>query len=144
MRHLNKPRGTLQQFITFPLVLFLCSISIQMDEWKFGDRDKPSQIQYNAFNIPLRFEENQGQIASSVKYFCRGGKAVVGLSEKEIQLAVGKRSVKMEFVGASNEVSLYGVNKLPGKVNYYLGNDSQRWKTKVPSYRRVKYENIYS
>jgi hypothetical protein len=32
---------------------------------------------------------------------------------------------------------------LPGKSNYFIGNDPKKWRTHVPTYGRVRYENVY-
>src|SRR5207237_7942977 len=36
-----------------------------------------------------------------------------------------------------------GTGRLPGRMNYFLGNDPKKWHTDVPSYARVKYEGVY-
>jgi DNA-binding MarR family transcriptional regulator len=54
-----------------------------------------------------------------------------------------KRMVlKQEFVGA-NEVKPLGREKLSWYSNFFYGNISSNWRTSVPNYREVYYENIY-
>src|SRR5262249_19858466 len=36
-----------------------------------------------------------------------------------------------------------GVDRLPGIVNYFIGNDPSKWQTRIPTYARVQYENVY-
>ena len=36
-----------------------------------------------------------------------------------------------------------GLEELPGKSNYFIGNDPKKWRTNVPNYAKVKYKNIY-
>jgi len=36
-----------------------------------------------------------------------------------------------------------GLAELPGKSNYFIGNDPKKWRTNVPNYAKVKYENVY-
>jgi uncharacterized repeat protein (TIGR01451 family) len=36
-----------------------------------------------------------------------------------------------------------GLEELPGKVNYFIGNDPHQWRTNVATYAKVKYENVY-
>jgi hypothetical protein len=36
------------------------------------------------------------------------------------------------------------VDQLPGTSNYFIGNDPAKWRTNVPTYAKVKYEEIYS
>ncbi len=38
---------------------------------------------------------------------------------------------------------LINVAALPGIVNYFFGNDPAKWRTDVPNYRTVVYEDIY-
>ena len=32
---------------------------------------------------------------------------------------------------------------LPGKANYFIGNDPARWKTEVPTFAKVRYPAVY-
>ena len=50
--------------------------------------------------------------------------------------------LKQEFIGA-NIVEPYGKNPMEFYSNFFYGNDSSKWKTKVPSYQEIYYENIY-
>ena len=36
-----------------------------------------------------------------------------------------------------------GTKLLPGKVNYFIGNDPQKWHTDIPSYEAVRYQGVY-
>jgi len=36
-----------------------------------------------------------------------------------------------------------GLDELPGKSNYFIGNDPKKWRTNVPTYARVKYHGVY-
>ena len=49
----------------------------------------------------------------------------------------------MKFVGANPAPQVVGVDELPGKSNYFIGNDPAKWQTNVPSYAKVKYEGVY-
>ena len=52
-------------------------------------------------------------------------------------------SLQMKLAGANPNASLTGADLLPGKSNYFLGNDSAKWRHGVPQFARVRYENIY-
>jgi len=45
-------------------------------------------------------------------------------------------------VGANPNPHIAGLEELPGKVNYLLGNDPTKWRTNLPTYARVKYQSI--
>ena len=49
--------------------------------------------------------------------------------------------VKLE--GANSSAPVAGVDKLPGVANYYIGNDPKKWHAGIPTYARVKYQNVY-
>ena len=49
----------------------------------------------------------------------------------------------LKLLRANPPAKVVGVNELPGKSNYLTGNDPKKWRTNVPTYGRVRYENIY-
>jgi hypothetical protein len=51
--------------------------------------------------------------------------------------------VRMKLVGANPQPKVAGLEELPGKANYFLGNDPKRWRTNVPTYAKVKYQDVY-
>ena len=51
--------------------------------------------------------------------------------------------LRMKLVGANPEAEVVGREELPGKSNYFIGNDPKQWRTNVPHYAKVKYEDVY-
>src|SRR5262249_51177478 len=51
--------------------------------------------------------------------------------------------VRMTFAGGRHGAATVGLDELPGKVNYFQGDDPTRWRRSVPTYGRVKYRDIY-
>ena len=51
--------------------------------------------------------------------------------------------LRMKLVGANPAPVVAGVDELPGKSNYFIGNDPAKWRTNIPTYRKVKYQNLY-
>ena len=49
----------------------------------------------------------------------------------------------MRLDGANANASVSGVDRMPTKVNYFIGNDPKKWHTDVPAYSQVKYQGIY-
>jgi hypothetical protein len=49
----------------------------------------------------------------------------------------------MKLVGANERANVTGIDEVPGKSNYFIGNDPKKWRTNVPNYARVKYANVY-
>ena len=51
--------------------------------------------------------------------------------------------LRMKLVGANHNTTVSGADELPGKSNYFIGNDPKKWRTNVPNYAKVKYANVY-
>src|SRR5258708_10348086 len=52
-------------------------------------------------------------------------------------------AVRMSLVAANQMAKVTGVDELPGKSNYFIGNDPAKWRTNVPTYAKVKYQDVY-
>ncbi|MGH7480090.1 MAG: SBBP repeat-containing protein [Candidatus Methylomirabilales bacterium] len=108
--------------------------------------------------LPLSFEANQGQTDDQVKYLARGPGYTVFLTPTEAVLSLrtegsGLRTepptathravVRMKLVGANADAKLRGLDELPGKSNYFIGNDPKKWRTNIPHYGKVRYREAY-
>jgi len=51
--------------------------------------------------------------------------------------------VRLQLVGANPVARVMGQDELPGKVNYFIGNDPARWRTDIPTYGKVQYQGVY-
>jgi hypothetical protein len=51
--------------------------------------------------------------------------------------------LRMKVVGANPAPQVIGVDDLPGKSNYFSGNDPTKWQTNVSNCAKVKYEGVY-
>jgi hypothetical protein len=51
--------------------------------------------------------------------------------------------VHMQLVGGSSLAKVTASDQLPGKANYFLGNDQSKWRTDVARYARVSYQDLY-
>ncbi len=102
-------------------------------------------------HLPLMFEPNQGQTAPEVRFIARGAGYGLFLTEREAVLslstgAAGKptrTAVHMKLAGANERVAVEGTDPLPGKSNYFVGNDPSKWHRNVPQYARVRYAEVY-
>lgn len=100
---------------------------------------------------PLHFEPNRGQMAEPVKFLARTPGYQLWLTPAEAVLALRGRgatppaTVRMQLVGegANRAPALEALDALPARSNYYLGNDPKRWRTDVPHFARVRYEQVY-
>ena len=51
--------------------------------------------------------------------------------------------LRMSLVGANTGAEVTGAEELPGRSNYFIGNDPKQWRTNVPNYAKVRYKNVY-
>jgi hypothetical protein len=108
----------------------------------------------------LSFKANHGQANSHVKFLSRGRGYSLFLTPTEAVLVMSNASaisnqppakieaaerprVRMKFLDANRSPEVTGLDELPGKVNYFIGNDSKKWRTNIPSYAKVKYNQVY-
>jgi Beta-propeller repeat len=115
-------------------------------------------------NLPLIFETNRGQATKQVKFLARGdgydlfltgdGATLAlrtGAPAEEAPLPIGDGSEKtareevlrIRPIGANPRARIEGVDKLPGKANYFTGNDPKKWHTDISMYARVRYRDVY-
>src|SRR5256712_6538279 len=106
----------------------------------------PSQT--SLVRLPLIFEPNQGQTAPQVQFlahgaghglFLTGDGAVLSMRDSAGKTAV----IRMALDGANKNPAASGDEQLPGKSNYFIGNDPAKWHRDIPQFARVRYENVY-
>jgi uncharacterized repeat protein (TIGR01451 family) len=112
-------------------------------------------------NLPLSFEQNLGQWDSRAKFSARGAGYNLFLTANGAVLELRKRksrSIKtsgetppetslarlgLNLQGANRNAHFEGVDQLPGHLNYFIGNDRAKWRTDVPTFRAVRYDEVY-
>jgi hypothetical protein len=122
--------------------------------------------------LPFYFEPNDGQTDPSVRFLARLHGSNLFFTPSDVTLSIplpettggsdvsndkgapGEQSslqmkvertfatLIMQFVDA-NPSSISGGTKLPGKVNYLLGNDPARWHNDLPIYASITYHALY-
>jgi hypothetical protein len=93
--------------------------------------------------VPLHFDANMGQSQSQVKFLAHGSGYTVFLTSSDAVLRLPGAAFRMALLGANDAARATGRQELPGKANYFIGSDSARWRTNVPTYARVQYDGVY-
>lgn len=119
-----------------------------------------------AQNAPLEFIENQGQWTGDFLYKSSSGQSDVYLEKDGFRYVVGLaenkdladayhhgisktppvlkyHAYKMVFENA-NTATIEGSKKQTNYYNYFLGNDSTRWKTGIHPYLALDYKHLYN
>lgn len=108
---------------------------------------RTAATEYGTF--PLAFEPNLGQSERPVEFLARGpgygvfltgGHAVIALQGTP---SARRNTLTLRFVGADSQAVAAGEDPAAGVANYFVGNDPARWVTDIPTYRRVRYPNVY-
>jgi len=145
-------------FALFPFIVgFACPAAAAED----------ARVNETYGKLPLHFEANRGQTHKDVRFLSRGpgytlyltsGEAVLVLTrpnpdekkrdvrsrrERGAQTPVKSLALRMRLVGAAPEPAVSGLEEQPGTANYFIGKDSAKWLTKVPTYARVHYRDVY-
>jgi uncharacterized repeat protein (TIGR01451 family) len=101
----------------------------------------------------LSFIPNAGQTDPSVVFqtqnlggslFFRSTDVVITLPDQRTESdEMAAHVVNLQFEGANSDTSITGGNKLPGTVNYFIGNDPAQWVTNLTTYSEIVYEQLY-
>ena len=51
--------------------------------------------------------------------------------------------LRIKLIGANPQPELAGLEELPGKVNYFIGNDPRKWRANISTFAKVKYKDVY-
>jgi hypothetical protein len=133
------------------------------------DKAHESKVREDYGKLPLTFEANQGQTDSRVDFITRTGGATVFLTPTaavfsilqpasgnasqhdealghdgpELEEPAGGVALHMEIVGADPNARPAGMSRLPGIVNYFIGNDPSQWHVNIPTFAGVQYDDVY-
>ena len=99
-------------------------------------------------HLPLSFEPNQGQTDPQVKFLARGGGYGLYLTGNEALLALHSAEkqnsiIRMSLDRANSGEIVDAQDELPGKSNYFIGNDPAKWHRNIPQFSRVRYHDVY-
>jgi len=127
----------------------------------------------NFAKLPLSFESNQGQTNPAASYIAHGRSSTVYLMpdaaalvvthvpvvasrrnpatastsaaskpDSEILKQVRSSALTMKFRGAAR-AKITGEDRLSGTANYFIGKDASKWRTRIPTYGKVRYASLY-
>ena len=114
--------------------------------------DAKAKIAERLSQLPMSFELNKGQTAAPVKFISRGLGYQLFLTGNEAVLKIQKAPdanvregsvLRLKMLGANTAPGAEGQDELPGKVNYFNGNDPNRWLRNLPTYARVNFKDVY-
>src|SRR2546422_3330250 len=144
-----------------PFVVGMC-LSVSLTLVAQSNPPDSTRIVEGYGKLPLAFETNQGQSDPQVKFLSRGTGYSLFLTADTAVLSLqpsvpsplshrgrGSHSqsaravLQMKLVNTNPKTQLIGLNELPGRSNYFIGNDPTKWHTNVRQFSKVRYENVY-
>jgi hypothetical protein len=141
------PRANALRVIT---ALTIISISFGLG-WSRASAAASNRPEVKLLSVPLSFEPNQGQAASTVQFLSRGsgyalflapGQVVLNLERQQppSAAATGQTpeaasvdTLRMSLIGANAKAHAVGMSPQPGVANYFIGNDSKNWRSGIPT-----------
>ncbi|MCQ3976943.1 MAG: hypothetical protein DPW09_26235, partial [Anaerolineae bacterium] len=104
--------------------------------------------------LPIYFEANQGQTDPQVSFLARGQGYNLFLTPAEVTLVLHQQAqeteesgtgaaLRMSLVGAETNPRLTGQHELPGRNNYFIGNEPANWYSDIPTFEQVRYSQVY-
>jgi hypothetical protein len=100
--------------------------------------------------LPLNFERNSGQAPGEVQYLAHGPAYAIAITEQGAALSLGRGTraeppqvVRLRVRGANHTSIPTAEGPLPGRVNYFIGNDPAQWRTNIATYNKVRYPGVY-
>lgn len=115
--------------------------------------------------LPLYFIQNNGQVDKRVRFYEKGSGHTTYFTKEGVYLALIKdqrtedrgqsqdtksevpslqfETIKLIPQNANKDPEIVAEGMREGKVNYFIGNDSKKWKTNIPTYKTVVYKELY-
>jgi hypothetical protein len=138
-------------FLALILLLFMIDNSYNQSGAKMEFHTQKPALSTFLTSASLQFEVNEGQVSNDVKFLSRGRGYNLYLKDNSAQLAlrsdnqnrVYANDLGLKFIGSNQKPAIAGVSETQSKSNYFIGDDSKKWKTNIANFERVKYKDIY-
>jgi hypothetical protein len=137
-----------------------------------GKAPRPGLLVENYGRLPMYFIKNQGQVDQQVQYYVHGRGQTTFFTREEIvvawhrgqvqtpdaspgqrlpldEVSPGKQPpsrpavVTMQPLGLNKDLRLAALEPQEYKINYFKGNDPQKWRTDIPTFKAVAYQEAY-
>ncbi|HEX7334391.1 MAG TPA: SBBP repeat-containing protein [Pyrinomonadaceae bacterium] len=139
---------------TFASVIFVGAGNDEYSSATTVDQSTKARVADRFGRLPLSFEPNKGQTDQAIKFLSRGPGYDLFLTANEAVLTLRKPQrpdskvlegsvLRLKMIGANNAPQVEGQDELPGKVNYFAGNNPEKWLRNIPTYRKVYFKGVY-
>ena len=136
-------------YIIFILLTGLCISNalgqfeyLPMQQEQSVDDTTKSNLMSVFGELPLHFIANQGQFSEAVVYYAESEGATLSCTEQGLVFGFAEGSISLKF-STDRQVKPEARGELEGRVNYFIGNDSDLWRTDIPTFKEVVYPQVY-
>jgi uncharacterized repeat protein (TIGR01451 family) len=89
------------------------------------------------------FEKNEGQAGPEVEFVSRQPGITLWLVRDGVVFGLGEDLVRIHWIKPNPEATVTGLEPLPSRSHYLIGKDPGAWRTDVPHFGRVRYDQVY-
>jgi hypothetical protein len=131
-----------------------------------GGSHSTPQVLNSYGKLPLSFEPNRGQTDEQVQFMARGAGYTLFLTPTEAVFSLQRVAhenpqeltdailsapkpapqtssvLRVQLLNADRNTSAAALDQLPGRTNYFRGNDPSKWTTNVETFAKVRYTNV--
>lgn len=97
--------------------------------------------------VPFHFEANRGQLAPAARFVARSGDGDFFFlpGETVLALATSERPavLRMRWIGSRTDAAIVAEQPLAARVHSFRGADPKQWRTEIPTFARVRYDDLY-
>ena len=134
--------SVLDKFILFGVSFFILLNTLGNENPRFI----PNYGQFKS-NIIFKLEHRAGNIyfeENKMKFdlFERDKIDAIRHGDTSFKKVLG-HVYESNFIGCNKNLKVIGSEKIDAYYNYFIGADSSKWKSNVPIYNKIKYQNIY-
>ncbi len=148
----------------FAFALLTSILNIDLPAAARTDTVAPAGDASRSVRHTTEFEQNFGQFDAQVRYVARSAGSMLFLtgdsamyvlpfedanvSKAESQpgrerTAPRFHAVSMAFANANSDIAASGDQISEHRTNYFLGSDESRWRSDVPNFGEVRFDNVY-
>jgi hypothetical protein len=109
---------------------------------KFLSRGPGYTLFLTSDEVALELQDSGSRIQDSVRAKRSGTLSALRRTTDHGQ-GTRESLLRLKLVNANQNAVATGASELPGKANYFIGNDPRKWRTNVPTYAKVKYAGVY-
>ena len=129
-------------------IIAICAVASILAGHRANLSAATPETRERAVPLPIVFEANLGQFGPDVRFVSRTRAYTALFGDRGASIIFDRSddfdapvTVHLSLVGATPRRPT-GLERQEGVVNYLIGNDPRLWRTDVPTFSRIAYENV--